>query len=61
MKDRGVSQYKLRTKCGIDSRTLRKLKSNENIETNTLDKLCAILDCKMEDIAEFVPSYLYKK
>jgi len=28
---------------------------NENIETTMLDKLCAALSCRLEDIAEFVP------
>ena len=26
---------------------------NENIETKTLDKLCAALSCQLEDIAEY--------
>ncbi|MBQ5746578.1 MAG: helix-turn-helix transcriptional regulator [Clostridia bacterium] len=54
MKDKGISTYVLREKCGIDSKTVRRLKANENIETKTLDKLCSVLDCKIEDIAEFV-------
>lgn len=54
MKDKGVSTYVLREKCGIDSKTVRRLKANENIETKTLDKLCSALDCKIEDIAEFI-------
>ncbi len=55
MKEKGISTYKLREECGIDSKTVRRLKANENIETNTLDKLCAALDCKIEDIAEYKP------
>lgn len=54
MKNKGVSTYVLRERCGIDSKTVRRLKANENIETKTLDKLCEALDCKIEDIAEFV-------
>lgn len=54
MKLKGVSTYTLREKCGIDSKTIRRLKANENIETKTIDKLCAALECKIEDIAEFV-------
>ena len=55
MKAKGVSTYKLREACGIDSKTVRRLKANENIETKTLDRLCAALDCKLEDIAEYKP------
>ena len=54
MKDRGFSTYKLRESCGIDSKTIRRLKANENIETKTLDKICKALDCKIEDIAEYI-------
>ena len=54
MKTKGFSTYTLREKCGIDSKTVRRLKANENIETKTLDKLCDALDCNIEDIAEFI-------
>lgn len=54
MKAKGFSTYTLREKCGIDSKTVRRLKANENIETKTLDKLCDALDCNIEDIAEFI-------
>lgn len=54
MKNKGVSTYQLREKCGIDSKTIRRLKANDNIETKTLNKLCSVLDCRLEDIAEFV-------
>ena len=54
MKEKGFSTYMLREKCGIDSKTIRRLKANENIETKTLSKLCDDLNCKIEDIAEFV-------
>ena len=54
MEQKNVTTYQLREKCGIDSKTIRRLKANENMETKTLDKLCAVLDCKLEDIAEFV-------
>ena len=54
MKEKGISTYVLREKCGIDSKTVRRLKANENVETKTLDKLCSVLDCKIEDIIEYV-------
>lgn len=54
MKTKGISTYTLRESCGIDSKTVRRLKANENIETKTLDKLCAALNCKIEDIAEYI-------
>lgn len=53
MKRQNVSTYVLREKCGIDSKTVRRLKANENMETKTLDKLCAVLHCRIEDIMEY--------
>ncbi len=55
MEKKGVSTYQLREKCGIDSKTIRRLRANENMETKTLDKLCVVLSCKLEDIAEHIP------
>ena len=53
MKEKGISTYQLREKCGIDSKTIRRLRANDNMETKTLNKLCAVLDCHLEDIAEY--------
>ncbi len=55
MAQKGITTYKLREECGIDSKTVRRLKANDNIETKTLNKLCAALDCKIEDIMEYIP------
>ena len=54
MAQKGFSTYKLREECGIDSKTVRRLRANENIETKTINKLCAALDCKIDDIMEFI-------
>ena len=54
MEAKGVSTYMLREKCGIDRKTIRRLRANENTETKTLNKLCSVLDCSLEDIAEYV-------
>ncbi len=54
MKEKQVTTYWLREKCGIDSKTIRRLRANENMETKTLNKLCAALNCKLEDIAEYI-------
>lgn len=53
MEKKGVTTYQLRENCGIDSKTIRRLKANENMETKTLDKLCSALKCQLEDIAEY--------
>lgn len=54
MSEKGMTTYMLWEKCGIDSKTIRRLRANENMETKTLDKLCKALDRGLGDIAEFV-------
>lgn len=54
MEQKHITTYQLREQCGIDSKTIRRLRANENTETKTLNKLCAVLDCRLEDIAEYV-------
>jgi len=54
MKNKGITTYSLRENFFIDSRTIRRLKANENMTTATLNSLCKILDCRLEDIAEYI-------
>lgn len=54
MRQKGISTYVLRERCGIDSKTVRRLRANENIETKTLDRLCTALDCRIEDVITFI-------
>ena len=55
MEKKGISTYQLREKCGIDSKTVRRLRANDNMETKTLNKLCQVLSCSIEDIMEYRP------
>lgn len=54
MKDRGISQYDLYTYYNVNRSQLDRLRRNSNIETNTLDRLCNILKCDIEDIMEHI-------
>ena len=54
MQKKQVTTYQLREQCGIDSKTIRRLKANDNIETKTLNKLCAVLNCGLDEIAEYI-------
>ena len=54
MNQKGVSTYTLREKYGIDGKTINRLKNNKKTETKTLNKLCVALNCRLEDIVEYV-------
>ena len=53
MKDRNISQYQLIKNYGFSTGQLDRLRKNQNINTYTLNTLCNILECKLEDIAEY--------
>lgn len=53
MKSKNISQYKLIKDYHFSSGQLDRLRKNENISTYTLNRLCEILDCNLEDIAEY--------
>ena len=55
MEAKDISTYWLREMCGIDSKTIRRLRANDNMETKSLNKLCAALNCRLEEIAEYIP------
>lgn len=52
MKNKGISQYDLYTTYNVNRSQINRLRKNQNIEVNTIDKLCNVLGCKVEDIME---------
>lgn len=54
MKDKNVSQYDLYTKYEFSRSLLDRLRKNKNIETFTIDKICNVLHCNVEDIMEHI-------
>lgn len=55
MKRKGVSQYRLIHEYGFSNGQLDRLRKNENVNAYTLNVLCRILDCNVEDIMEYRP------
>lgn len=56
MKKKGITQYKLIHHYGMSPAQITRLKRNANVNTHTLNILCEILKCSVEDIMEFIPS-----
>lgn len=52
---KGITRYRLKEDFGIDGRTIKSLSDNRSVTTATLNKLCAILSCAVEDIMEYKP------
>ena len=58
MKEKEASTYTLRNKgkeYNVSGSSIRRIKTNQSVSTNTIDTICKILDCKVEDIIEFIP------
>lgn len=55
MKKKGVSQYRLIQEYKFSTGQLDRLRKNENVNTYTLNQLCRILGCGLDEIAEYRP------
>ena len=55
MKKKGVSQYKLIKEYKVSTGQLDRLRKNGNVNTFTINQLCKILDCNIEDIMQLIP------
>ena len=55
LKEKGISQYQLIKDYGIDKAQLQRLRQNLVVKTLILNRLCQILNCRIEEIMECVP------
>ena len=53
MANRGMTQYKLIKFHGFSAGQIGRLKKNMHVSTHTLETLCRLLDCRIEDIVEY--------
>ncbi len=61
MKEKGISQYALIKEHGISSGLLDRLRKNLDTSTHSLSLLCSILNCRIEDIIEYIPENDFKE
>ena len=54
MKEKNITQYRLIHYYNVSPGQITRLKRNQNVNTHTIDMLCRILNCKVEDIMEYV-------
>lgn len=53
--DRDMKKKDLAEKAKISNYTINKLNKSENVNTDTLVKICTALNCRIEDIMEIIP------
>jgi DNA-binding Xre family transcriptional regulator len=54
MKEKNVTQYALIKRYGVSPSQITRMKRNESVSTHTINMFCEILDCRIEDIMEYV-------
>ena len=55
MAKQGATTYTLRFKYGMSHATVQRLQADMPVSTHTLNRLCKILNCQLQDIAEYIP------
>lgn len=53
--DKKLKKTDLLTIAGLNPKTLAKLGKEETVSMDALGKLCAALQCRIEDIVEYIP------
>lgn len=50
MQEKGVTKYNLRYKQHFGGGTIQRLLNNEPVSTHTIDQLCLLLKCQVQDV-----------
>ena len=54
LKEQGITQYALIKEYRVSPGQITRLKRNESVSTHTIEMFCRILDCRVEDIMEYI-------
>ncbi len=54
--DRDIKKGDLSKMAGVSSTSLAKMARGENVNTDTLVRICTVLNCTLDDISEIVPN-----
>ncbi len=53
--DRDISNAQLQKMAGYSANITTRLKNNTYVSLESIEKICLALDCKVDDIVEFIP------
>lgn len=54
MIDRGITNVQLKDMAGISANIITRLKRNEYVSVESIEKICRALSCSVDDILEFI-------
>ena len=55
LKEKGMKKIELQRKARISGNILARMGRNEYISMESVEKICYVLDCRTDDILEFIP------
>ena len=55
MIDKKMNNTQLRQASKITTNAMAKISKDESVHLETLEKICSVLNCKIEDIVEVIP------
>ena len=53
--DRNMTAAELQKEAGYSANISTRMRRDEYVSLESMEKICRVLDCKMDDIVEFVP------
>ena len=53
--DKGMTNAELMEKAGFSANIITRLKRNNYVSLDSIEKICKVLNCGVDDILEFLP------
>jgi len=53
--DRDISAAQLQKQAGYSANISTRLRNNSYVSLESMEKICRVLNCKVDDIVEFIP------
>lgn len=53
--DKDISVADLQKQAGYSANISTRLRNNNYVSLESMEKICRVLDCKLDDVVEFVP------
>ena len=55
--DKGMTNAELMEKAGFSANIITRLKRNNYVSLDSIEKICKVLNCGVDDILEFLPDH----
>ena len=53
--DKGIRKMEFARMAGISQNTMARLSRNQDVSLDVFGKICCTLNCKVDDVLEFIP------